>query len=123
MTLFNIEKSNEEKAIQQHKILSLEKDLAFQNLKHNDTSIDNTALALLAQKERYTIRHESILKLLQERYKAKLNSLSEVDQSQIDDLSSQLKSMSAELALAKKCLLSSNTRKPVFSTGRYGGIT
>ena len=141
MTLYNASKSSKELLDKDNKIEILlketdklktknfiieQKNTDLKNKLHNlgsTTSIDNTGLALLAQKERYTIRHESIVKLLQERYKAKLNSLSEVYQSQIDDLASELKSMSAELAVAKKCLLSSNTRKPVFSLGQYGGIT
>ena len=141
MTLYNASKASKELLDKDNKIEILlketdklktknfiieQKNTDLKNKLHNlgsTTSIDNTGLALLAQKERYTIRHESIVKLLQERYKAKLNSLWAVYQSQIDDLSSELKSMSAELAVAKKCLLSSNTRKPVFSLGQYGGIT
>ena len=141
MTLYNADKASKELLAKDNKIEILQKEIDklnnnnliieqenadLKNKLHNidsPTSIDSTGLALLAQKERYTIRHESIVKLLQERYKIKLNSLSEVYQSQIDDLTSELKSMSAELAVAKKCLLSSNTRKPVFSPGRYGGIT
>ena len=78
--------------------------------------------ALIAQKERHNIRHESVVKLLQERYKVKLNNLSESYQSQIDVLTSKLKSSSEELSIAKNCLLSTNIRKPVFSPGRYNGI-
>ena len=78
--------------------------------------------ALLAQKERHNIRHENIVKLLQERYKTKLNNLSQSYQSQIDMLKSELKSSSQELSIAKNCLLSSNIRKPIFSPGRYNGI-
>ena len=77
---------------------------------------------LLAQKERYNSKHESIVKLLQERYKVKLDSLSETYQSQIDDLTSELKSVSEELSVSKKCLISSNIRKPIYSTGRYNGM-
>ena len=44
--------------------------------------------------ERHNIRHENIVKLLQERYKTKLDKLSESYQSQIDMLKSELKSSS-----------------------------
>lgn len=78
--------------------------------------------ALLAQKERHNIRHESIVKLLQERNQTKIDSLSESYQSQIDELVSRLNTLSEELSIARQCLLKSNIRKPIFSPGRYNGI-
>ena len=78
--------------------------------------------ALLAQKEHYNYKHENIVKLLQERYKIKLDSLSETYQSQIDDLKSELKSVSEELSVSKKCLIFSNIKKPIYSPGRYNGM-
>ena len=107
--------------------LKLKCEQIEQSLNKHLTDQENTLkqevnFALLAQKERYTIRHEGIVKLLQQRYKSKLDSLSDNYQSQIHNLTLKLKSISEELLIAKKCLLSTHERNPIFSPGHYHGL-
>ena len=101
MTRYNTEKSNKLNNIQQSLYLIVEQEnfklkKKVCNLETGQGHIGSAELqkqvneALLAQKERYSIRHESIVKLLQERYKVKLDSLSESYQSQINELTSTL---------------------------------
>ena len=137
MTSYNIEKSNKQRDSQQNIIKHLEDSISQikqenHEMKHKIYKLESSSnislikqhvnQALLAQKQRYNTKHESVVKLLQERYKIKLDILSESHQSQIEDLTSKLKSISEELSKAKKSLLTSNIRKPNFSPGRYNGI-
>ena len=99
------------------------------------------ASALKEQKAECNEKHKAILLIhsekLKEKYKAnfdeaiafyraeirdlneKLEKANKSHTSETDSLKFKLTALSKELSVAKKCLLSSNERKPVFSPGRY----
>jgi len=119
MTVYNINKATEKLQATDIKMQDLEKEISILNKQNKDllnNSMHETEKALELQKRRLNEKHQLILKNYSEQNKAKYkDNFDKV----VNFYKSEIASLKDLLETEKCHRISSNTRRPIFSSGRY----